>query len=70
MVELRKYLGRGIKVEAFVTGDEERPESGSISFLDNTVDTTTGSIKLKGVFANSGRRLWPGQFVKVVITMD
>jgi len=70
MVELRKYLGRGIKVEAFVTGDEGRPESGSISFLDNTVDTTTGSIKLKGVFANSGRRLWPGQFVKVVITMD
>lgn len=69
MVQLRKYLGRGIKVEAFVTGDEGRPESGSISFLDNTVDTTTGSIKLKGTFANSGRRLWPGQFVNVVITM-
>ena len=69
MVQLRKYLGKAIKVEAFVTGDEGRPESGSISFLDNTVDTTTGSIKLKGTFANSGHRLWPGQFVSVVVTM-
>lgn len=69
MVDLRKYLGKGIKVEAFVTGDEGKPESGSITFLDNTVDTSTGSIKLKATFANSGRRLWPGQFVSVVISM-
>jgi membrane fusion protein, multidrug efflux system len=69
MVDLRKYLGKGIKVEAFVTGDEGKPESGSITFLDNTVDTSTGSIKLKATFANSSRRLWPGQFVSVVISM-
>lgn len=69
MVDIRKYLGKGIRVEAFVTGDEGKPESGSITFLDNTVDTSTGSIKLKATFANSGRRLWPGQFVSVVISM-
>ena len=69
MVDLRKHLGKAIKVEAFVTGDEGKPESGSITFLDNTVDTSTGSIKLKASFANSGRRLWPGQFVSVVISM-
>jgi multidrug efflux system membrane fusion protein len=69
MVDLRKYLGKGIKVEAYVTGDEGKLESGSITFLDNTVDTSTGSIKLKATFANSSRRLWPGQFVSVVISM-
>ena len=69
MVDLRKYLGKGIRVEAYVTGDEGKPESGSITFLDNTVDTSTGSIKLKATFANSSRRLWPGQFVSVVISM-
>jgi multidrug efflux system membrane fusion protein len=69
MVDLRKYLGKGIKVEAYVTGDEGKPESGGITFLDNTVDPATGSIKLKASFANSSRRLWPGQFVSVVISM-
>jgi multidrug efflux system membrane fusion protein len=69
MVDLRKYLGKGIRVEAFVTSDEGKPESGSITFLDNAVDTSTGSIKLKATFANAGRRLWPGQFVSVVISM-
>lgn len=69
MVELRNHLGKGVTVEAFVTGDGGKPESGSITFLDNAVDTTTGSIKLKGTFGNSGRKLWPGQFVNVVITM-
>ena len=69
MVDLRKYLGKGIKVEAYVTGDEGKPESGSITFLDNTVDTSTGSIKLKATFANASRRLWPGQFVSVLISM-
>lgn len=69
MVDLRRYLGKGIKVEAYVTGDEGKPESGSVTFLDNAVDTSTGSIKLKGTFANSSRRLWPGQFVSVVISL-
>ena len=45
------------------------PESGTISFLDNAVDTTTGTIKLKGAFANAGRTLWPGQFINVVLTL-
>ena len=69
MVEIRKYLGRGVRVEAFVTGDESKGETGGISFLDNAVDTATGTIKLKGTFANSNRRLWPGQYVNVVITL-
>jgi multidrug efflux system membrane fusion protein len=40
-----------------------------LSFVDNTVDQTTGTIKLKAEFANTDRRLWPGQFVDVVLTL-
>jgi len=69
MVELRRHLKGGLKVEAFVTGDDAAGESGTISFLDNAVDTATGTIKVKGTFANGNHRLWPGQFVTVVITL-
>ena len=42
------------------------PSNGRITFIDNAVDPTTGTIKIKGTFPNSDRRLWPGQFVNVV----
>jgi multidrug efflux system membrane fusion protein len=37
--------------------------------VDNAVDATTGTIKFRGTFANTARRLWPGQFVKVVLNL-
>jgi multidrug efflux system membrane fusion protein len=40
-----------------------------ITFIDNAVDSATGTIRLKGTFANHERRLWPGQFVNVVLTL-
>ena len=40
-----------------------------LTFIDNTVDTTTGTIKLKGTFVNKTKRLWPGQFVNVFLTL-
>lgn len=68
--EIRKYLAMGkLKVQAIIPNDEVLPEEGFISFVDNTVDSTTGMIKLKGTFANKQRRLWPGQFVNVVLTL-
>jgi multidrug efflux system membrane fusion protein len=68
--EIRKYLAMGkLKVQAIVPNDEVLPEEGFISFFDNTVDSTTGMIKLKGTFANKQKRLWPGQFVNVVFTL-
>src|SRR5438552_2479208 len=42
---------------------------GHITFIDNAVDATTGTIKIKGSFPNEDRRLWPGQFVNVVVTL-
>jgi multidrug efflux system membrane fusion protein len=42
---------------------------GRITFVDNNVDQTTGTIRIKGTFPNDDRRLWPGQFVNVVVAL-
>jgi len=44
-------------------------EHGTLSFIDNAVDTTTGTIALKAVFDNVNEHLWPGQFVKASLTL-
>jgi multidrug efflux system membrane fusion protein len=68
--EIKKYTSPGeLTVNAFITKDEENPEEGVLTFTDNAVDVATGTIKLKGTFDNKGRRLWPGQFVDVVLTL-
>jgi multidrug efflux system membrane fusion protein len=46
------------------------PETGQLSFIENTVDIATGTIRLKAVFDNSATRLWPGQFVRVVVRLN
>jgi len=68
--EIKRYMAsRNLQVETFIPMDEGRPERGMITFIDNAVDTNTGTIRLKGTFANTGRRLWPGQFVNVILTL-
>ena len=42
-------------------------ETGRVSFIDNTVDASTGTIKLKGTFDNTDQGLWPGLFVQVTL---
>jgi multidrug efflux system membrane fusion protein len=67
--EIRKYRAHGeLGVQAIVP-NVNRPPEGLLSFLDNTVDTTTGTVKLKGKFDNRDRQLWPGQFVNVVLKL-
>ena len=44
--------------------------SGDLTFVDNTVDPLTGTVQLKATFPNKDRRLWPGQFVDVVLTLN
>jgi membrane fusion protein, multidrug efflux system len=62
--EVRKFNAQHpLLVEARAANDE--PETGKLRFIDNTVDTTTGTVKLKAVFDNPKRGLWPGQFVNV-----
>ena len=68
--EIKKYMTSGkLGVEALVPTNEERPGRGVITFVDNAVDSQTGTIRLKGTFANHDRKLWPGQFVNVVLTL-
>jgi len=67
---LKKYLAQGpVQVEAILAADPEHPEHGLLTFVNNTVDLATGTIQCKGTFANSGRRLWPGLFVNVVVKL-
>lgn len=49
---------------------EATTETGVLAALDNTVDTTTGAIRLKATFPNDGASLWPGQFVRVTLSLD
>ena len=59
-----------LAVSAFLPGDQAPSETGVLAFVDNTVDQTTGTITLKGLFPNHDRRLWPGEFVNVGLTLD
>lgn len=68
--EIKRAMSTGqLKIEAVIPNEPSATESGSISFLDNAVNPATGTIKLKGVFANKSRKLWPGQFTDVLITL-
>jgi membrane fusion protein, multidrug efflux system len=68
--EIRSYMAKG-KLVARVSqsNDDAHPEIGEVDFVDNAVDNTTGTIKLKATFANKERRLWPGQFANVALTL-
>jgi multidrug efflux system membrane fusion protein len=67
---VRKYQADGeLAVSAQVPNGGLAPVSGKLSFIDNTTDASTGTIKLKAEFANDDKALWPGQFVDVVLTL-
>jgi membrane fusion protein, multidrug efflux system len=70
LTQIKKYQAQGnLPVEALVPQEENLPEKGKVTFVDNTVDNTTGTILLKGTFPNHDKRLWPGQFVNIVLTL-
>jgi multidrug efflux system membrane fusion protein len=50
--------------------NEPKAAEGMLTFIDNTVDPATGTIKLKATFSNQDRRLWPGQFADVSLTLS
>ena len=68
---LRRYMAqRELQVLATPPNEDVPPAEGSITFVDNQVDQTTGTIRIKATFPNANRRLWPGQFVNVTIRMS
>jgi len=68
---LKRYMARGtLPVTALPPSESDAaPSAGKITFIDNAVDVTTGTIKVKGTFPNDDHRLWPGQFVNVNVTL-
>ena len=70
LADVRKYKAAGtLKVEAVPQDGKADPVPGILSFIGNAVDPATGTIQLKGTFPNTDRRLWPGQFANVVLTL-
>lgn len=67
---IKKYRAAGtLRVEAIIPQASGVRQEGSLTFVNNAVDMTTGTIQLKGTFANRDNALWPGQFVDVVLTL-
>jgi multidrug efflux system membrane fusion protein len=70
LAPLKRYLAEGgVHVNVQQPGEAAKPVAGRIGFIDNSVDPTTGTIKVKGAFDNLDHRLWPGQYVNVVVTL-
>jgi membrane fusion protein, multidrug efflux system len=67
---VRKFAAGNLKVLAFPKGQNTNPAEGKLTFIDNGVDMQTGTVKLKATFANKDRRLWPGQYVDVVLNLS
>jgi membrane fusion protein, multidrug efflux system len=61
---------RALHVSATIPQDSGRPVEGTLTFVDNIVDSTTGTIHLRGTFENSQNRLWPGLYVNVLLTLS
>ncbi|MEJ2697162.1 MAG: efflux RND transporter periplasmic adaptor subunit [Candidatus Sulfobium sp.] len=67
---IKKFMTRGkLKVRAIPDRKGGGAENGELTFVDNSVDASTGTIRLKGTFGNRDKRLWPGQFVNVKLTL-
>ncbi len=69
LADIKRYNAKGVlSVNARIAGDD-KPAVGRLAFIDNGVDTATGTIKLKGEFQNADNRLWPGSFADVSLTL-
>jgi len=71
LAEMRARGGKNLKVTAFPP-NQQQVAQGTLTFVDNAVDATTGTIRLMATFLNRDRRLWPGQYlnVKLVLGID
>jgi multidrug efflux system membrane fusion protein len=65
-----RSAGAKLPVEVTLKEDPGKKVQGTLAVIDNAVDPTTGTIKLKALFTNGDRLLWPGQFVDAVLRLD
>jgi multidrug efflux system membrane fusion protein len=70
LLTIKREMAAGkLALQAAIPNDPRGPVAGEVTFVDNAVDMTTGTIRLKGTFANTDGRLWPGQFVTVSLIL-
>lgn len=63
-------VAANLPVLAFGSDDTVLLSTGALLTVDNTIDTSTGTIRLKAIFVNADERLWPGQFVNVHLQLS
>ena len=69
--DVKQQMAKGkLKVTALVPKTDTPAATGTVSFIDNAVNRDTGTIAMKAEFTNEDRRLWPGQFVDVTLTLS
>ena len=69
--DVKKYMAQAtLHVKATVPRDSGPPVQGTLAFVDNSVDSTTGTIHLRATFPNGDNRLWPGLYVNVLLTLS
>jgi len=66
----RLHAGATLPVTAWDRSNTHQLASGALQSIDSQIDTTTGTIRLKAVFANDDESLFPQQFVNVVLLLD
>jgi multidrug efflux system membrane fusion protein len=70
IASIRAAMAQGqLKVQAFAASDEKQIAEGVLDLVDNTVDQTTGTVKLKAEFPNKDKALWPGEFVNAHLVL-
>ncbi len=68
--QVRQALrAKTLKLQADIEGVKENGVTGQVSFLENTVNTTTGTVTMRAAFDNENQRLFPGQFVDVTVSI-
>lgn len=70
LVGVSSYFQRALTTQAFSQDSGAPLGSGELSIADNHVDASSGTVQLKARFVNAERKLWPGQFVNVRLTLN
>ena len=69
--DIKRYMAAGtLHVEAITPNNTGTAEQGTLTFVDNAVDSTTGTIHLRATFANTRNNLWPGLYVNTLMTLS
>jgi multidrug efflux system membrane fusion protein len=67
---MRAHRENPLKLQAVLSGDSSHPFDGILDLIDNQIDESTGSLWLRGVFANEEKMLWPGEFTDVTLILS